>query len=228
MDIHWYTLPVTIVIMMILLHFTGIGLFGMIKRRPIVISSRFDIWLALLVFGFSLLSVAVGLFDIVGDFIFPEDPEVISNTSSRISAGFFVFILCMMIVLILFLVYHIWRRNIWNKTEEFEVWGVTADSFRDALVVVLNKLNLPFHETISRIRLPSLQADLLVSVGESSAIARIRIKQLQHGQRIKEIAAALNEYYRETPVKVNSNAFVFALVFVILMVIFWVYPTFIR
>lgn len=80
-------------------------------------------------------------------------------------------------------------------------------------------MNLPFEETISKIKLTSLGADLHVAVASWMGTAQLRIKQTQHQKIAGEIAAEMKEYFSSHPVKVNNISFIVNLILGILMFI---------
>jgi hypothetical protein len=118
------------------------------------------------------------------------------------------------LVLMIVLVFVFWR-----QMTGYMVFGVYDETFRDALTSTLNKLNIPFQETISKIRLVELDADLQAAVMAWMGTAQIRIKQRKHAHYMKQIADGMNEYYVATPVKVNNIAFIVYLILGILMLI---------
>src|SRR4030043_310487 len=71
----------------------------------------------------------------------------------------------------------------WRPSAMYFVCGVNDASFRDALVYALNQLNLPFEETIWRIQLLSLNADLRIGMAAWRGIVLVNLKQRQHNQR---------------------------------------------
>ena len=72
------------------------------------------------------------------------------------------------------------------------VWGVSDATFRDALVFALNKLDLPFREQVSGVKLTGLDADLYAGAAEWMGTGHIRMKQRQHADRLADIANAMN------------------------------------
>jgi hypothetical protein len=105
----------------------------------------------------------------------------------------------------------------WRQMTGYMIFGVYDETFRDALTSALNKLNLPFQETISMIKLTGLDADLQAAVAAWMGTAQIRIKQRQHVHYTKDIAKAMAEYYANHVVKVNNIAFIVYLLLGILM-----------
>jgi hypothetical protein len=184
----------------------GRGLFGFTMRRPVVFPVRQFIWMFLLVIASGILVTAS-----ISVYALTEAKSILDSwefLGDKVLPIIYVSLILFMIVYIL-----------WRQMTGYLVWGVDKESFRDGLVYALTKLNLPFEEKVSRYRLPSLDADLRVTFEESMGTAQMRIKPPQQNHRMKEIAAAMNEYYKETAVKINSSPFAIFLTLGIVMVI---------
>jgi hypothetical protein len=92
------------------------------------------------------------------------------------------------------------------KTRGYVISGATEEYLQNALRAALQKLNLPFEESVARLQLTSLDADLLISVsGFGSAL--MKLKQHQHDSVLKQIADDMNVYFATVPGKVNLTAF---------------------
>ena len=101
-------------------------------------------------------------------------------------------------------------------------YAVTDTSFREALLGAFQKLQLPYEESLSLIRLTSIEADLQVSVQAWMGTGLIKVKQRTHRSVLREIVSAMNEYFRMSSVPTNIMPCVFFLVIGGLMVIFTV------
>jgi len=73
------------------------------------------------------------------------------------------------------------------------VFGVREEPFRQVLHRTLNKLDLPFDESLSRLRLTTLDADLQVGIQPSMGTAHLRIKKNEHADTFKKIVDSLRE-----------------------------------
>lgn len=102
----------------------------------------------------------------------------------------------------------------------YMIFGVSDETFREALTSALNKLNLPYEETISKIKLTGLNADLQAAVASWMGTAQIRIKQWQHVRYAKDIANSMDDYYKNNSVKVNNIAFIVYLILGIFTIAF--------
>ena len=98
--------------------------------------------------------------------------------------------------------------------------GVTDVSFRETLLAALEKLQLPYEESLSAIRLTSIQADLQVSVQSWMGIGIVKVKQRTHRSALREIVNAMNEYFRTLSVSTNMIPHIFFLVIGIFEVLF--------
>lgn len=183
------------------LYITGIGIWGLLKKRPLVFSARQLMWVLFLAYVPGLIQSFLPLF------------TWRSSTFSSFN-WFTVFMPFIQVALMSLLVFIFWR-----QMTGYLVFGVSDDTFRDALLSALNKLNLPFQERLSKVKLTSLEADLYAVVAEWMGSAQIRIKQPQHTQRVRDIAKAMNDYYATVPVKVNNIAYILYLLLGLLMLL---------
>ena len=84
----------------------------------------------------------------------------------------------------------------WYQLKGYVAYAVTDTSFREALLAALQRLQLPYKESLSAIRLTSIEADLQVSVQATAGTGLIKVKQRAHRPVLREIVNAMNEYYR--------------------------------
>lgn len=199
MDImKWVFVLYGIVMIAFGLYTFGIGAWGLIKKRPLIFAARQLMWFLLALYVPQTIQSLVPLFDSWGR----SDP-------------FFTIMPIIQIAMLVLLVFIFWR-----QMTGYMIFGVSDETFREALITALNKLNLPYQETISKIKLTELDADLQAAVASWMGTAQIRIKQWQHVRYAKEIAHAMDDYYKNNPVKVNNIAFITYLLLGILMIIF--------
>jgi hypothetical protein len=176
----------------------GIGLWGLLNRRPLVFPARQLMWFLLLCY----LPITVQSF------------VPLLNSRGHVEP-FFIFLPFVQITMIVLLVFVFWR-----QMTGYMIFGVSDDTFRDGLISALTKLNLPFKETISKIKLTELDADLQASVASWMGTAQIRMKQPQHLHYAQEIAGEMSVYYKNNQVKVQKITFIIYLLVCILMIIF--------
>lgn len=178
------------------LYVAGIGLWGFVKKRPLVFAARQMMWL------FFMLYIPINI-------------QIFSSFSWERGFSFLNLMLIFQLAMMSLMVYLFYR-----QFTGYMIFGVSEETFREALTLVLNQLNLPFEETIARVRLPGIGADLQASVVPWMGTAQIRIKQREHTSYTKKIAQAMDTYYRTHPVKVQKFAFGLYLALGILLVLF--------
>ncbi len=91
----------------------------------------------------------------------------------------------------------------------YVAFAVTDASFREALVAALQGLELPYEESLSVMRLTSVQADLQVSVQSWMGTGTIKTRHRAHRSMLKEVVNAMNEYFRTSSVSTNMITCVF-------------------
>lgn len=114
------------------------------------------------------------------------------------------------------------------QMRSYTAYGVTDTSFREALIEALQKLQLPYEESLSLIRLPSIEADLQVSVQGWMGTGLIKVKQRASRSVLREIVNAMNEHFRISSVPTNMVTCIFLLVMGVFMVILAVSMLFFR
>ena len=87
--------------------------------------------------------------------------------------------------------------------------GVTDDSIRAAIHAALQELEIPFEETLTHIKLTSLELDLQVSVHSWMGTAQLRVKPSKGKSVLKEITKAIVNYYQTHETKMNNTASIF-------------------
>ena len=171
--------------------FLTVGLRGILTKRPFLISQR---WLLLIVFVACIpTSILCSLARFPG----------CSNLMSWLAPLLFGFILLM----------------VWYQTKGYTAYAVTDASFREALVEVLQKLQLPYEESLSLIRFTSVRVDLQVSVQGWIGTGIINVKQCAYRFMLREVVNSMNEYFRMSPVPTNMITCVFFVAAGVLMVI---------
>lgn len=163
----------------------GVGLWGFIKKRPLLFPARVLFRPMLLIFVPITLVILRRTWDASGPL------QAFGIVWAGLQIGLFG------------LSIFVYRRQMTG----YLVFGVSDDTFRPALVYALRLLQWPFQETIAKFRLTGLEADLQAVVAEWMGSAQIRIKQPQHAAHTKTIAAAMDAYYQQSPVKLNTFSF---------------------
>jgi len=99
-------------------------------------------------------------------------------------------------------------------------FGVTDSSLREALLDVLKKMNMSFEETLGHIKLPSVSAELQVSVQSWIGTGQIRLKGNTDKELLTNIARGMNRYFQETDTKTNMTICIFYLLMALFMLVF--------
>jgi hypothetical protein len=177
-----------------------LGIRGVVTKKPFLVPLRHIVL---------IISIPV-LVAIAGGLIFASPFNVFSV------AGIIPSIICLLVFGITFLI-------LWQQSEGYSAFGVTDESFQEAIRSALNKLNLPFEETIFRIRLTSVEADLQASVHSSLGCAQLIIKHPGHRSTLKSIVDAMNDYFNTVPCKTNMTTNVYLIIFGALSIITVIY-----
>ena len=192
-------LPVPLGLMAIF--FLTIGLRGILTKRPFLISNRW--WLSLMFVVFI--------------------PIILLPLSlSSLPSGFNV------ITWVIPLIFGVILLMVCYQLKGYMVWAVTDTSFREALLAALQKLQLPYEESLSLIRLTSINADLQVAVQSSVGTGVIKVKQRGYHSVLRQVVHAMNEYFRNSSVPTNMISCVFSLVMGAITVIFAIGMFFLR
>lgn len=177
----------------------SIGLRGILTKKPFMISNR---W-----FLATILVVFIPLPVILVPFL--------SASGSGSDIHFMKWLNAILCGLTLFVIL-----MVWYSLRGYVTFGVTDVSFQEALLAALEKLQLPYEESLSAIRLTSIQADLQVSVQSWTGSALIKVKQRTHRSALREIVNTMNEYFRTSFVSTNMISCIFFLVMAIFEVLF--------
>ena len=164
-----------------------IGLRGLLTRRPFLISAR---WMFLV---FTVIIVGpVMVTAILSPFLFVRPLQLMEWL-----------LVLMLAVMAVFL---------WLQMKGYAAVAITGKSFRDGLLAALEKLQLPYEESLSSIRLTSVEAELQVAVQSWVGTGQIKVRQGRHRPLLKEIVQAMNEHFRTSPVDINRISCIFALI----------------
>ena len=83
-----------------------------------------------------------------------------------------------------------------NQLKGYAAYAVTDVSFREALLAALKKSQLSYEESLSSIRLTSINADLQVAVQSWMGTGIIKVKQRGYHSVLREVVNAMNEFFR--------------------------------
>ncbi len=168
--------------------FLVIAFKGIITRRPFLLSNR---WLLYLMFVVFIPTILLFLFLPINS----------SFLLKWFNPAVFTVVLVMMCVYL----------------KGFTAYGVSDITFREALITTLDTLQLSHEETLSSIRLTSLEADLQVSIHSWMGSGMIKIKQRVHRTLLTKIVSEMNTYFRMSSTPSNLVPCIFYLVMGILM-----------
>ena len=182
------------------IYFLAIGLRAVLTKRPFLISTR---WLLSIMF---VVFIAM----------------ILLNFSLSIPGSFNAMNWVIPLILGLLLL----RR--WFQLRGYTAYGVTDTSFREALLAALQKLEFSYEESLSVIRLTSVEADLQVSVQSWMGTGIIKVKQRAHQPVLREVVNEMNEYFRNSFVPRNMISCVFDLVTGTIVVILAIGMIFLR
>jgi len=174
----------------------GLALRGIFTRRPIIFSF---LWLMVI---FVLLLVPLIL-----------NTLLLVASLNKFDFGALLSPLLMVVVFAM----------VFRNLRGYTVLGVSDNYLKDALNTALQRLELPFEESLSRIRLSSLDADLLVGMQSRMGAAQLSIKPAGHGKTLKQIVQAMRDYFATVPGKTNISAYVYYGLFGILMLATTIY-----
>ena len=107
--------------------------------------------------------------------------------------------------LIFLLIFPIVAVLLWLQTRGYQAFAVTGKSFRDGLLAALEKLQLPYEESLSSIRLTSVDAELQVAVQSWMGSAQIKVRPGRHGPLLEKIVQAMKEHFRNAAVETNMD-----------------------
>ena len=111
-----------------------------------------------------------------------------------------------------FLMFPILAVFMWIQFKGYLALGVTERSFREGLLAALEKLQLPYEESLSSIRLTSLGVDLQVAIQSWMGGGQIKVRKGSHGPLLKEIVHAMHKYFRTSAVETNMISCVLYLI----------------
>ena len=168
------------------IYFLAIGLRAVLTKRPFLISNKWlSIWYVVLI------------------------PTILLNFSLSLPSSFnpINWVIPPLGLLLLMGWY-----QLKGYTAYAVAYAVTDTSFREALLAALQKLEFSYEESLSVIRLTSVEADLQVSVQSRMGTGIIKVKQRAHQPVLKEVVNEMNEYFRISSVPTNMISCVFNLV----------------
>lgn len=159
--------------------FLGVGIRGLITKRPFLFSAK---WLL----AFLIVCFCPALTNIL---------SVGNNSFQLMRVG-------------VALLFGVSLYIFWIQLRGYIVFGVTDKSMREALLHTLKKLGVGYEETLGALKLSSGAGEIQVSVSGGMGSGMIRAKKMQDKKLFSNIAAEMNLFFRTTPVETNKTIFI--------------------
>ena len=142
------------------IYFLTVGLRGILTKHPFLISQR---WFLSIMCAIIIPTILLpSLLSFPGNFFM--------RWGNPLMFGFILLMMC-------------------YQMRGYTAYAVTDTSFREALLEALQKLQLPYEESVSLIRLTSIDADLQVSVQGWMGTGLIKVKQRAHRTVLRKIVS---------------------------------------
>jgi hypothetical protein len=160
-----------------------------LTKRPFLFPAR---WLAALI----MLAFCPAIFSLIEEITGKIDSDYIDwsgMATPLLLAGMFIAILVFMFI----------------NMNGYMAIGATEESIRSALHGALERLNLPFRESLSRFQLTTIGVDLQASMEDWRGTAGIKINKRRHRSTLKSIAQATNEQFASASGNINRRGMIF-------------------
>ncbi len=192
MDTSFYIFSIMLPIMfgVMAAFFLILGLRGILTKTPFLVSNR---WLLLFMFVAFVPNIIMPFFLTITDI----------TLWNWLNPAIFTVVLVMMCFAL----------------QGYAAYGITDTSFREALLAALEKLQLPYEESLSSIRLTSIDADLQVAIQPWLGSGVVKIKQREHRPMLPKIAAEINRHFSLSSGPIKLITFIFYTIMGVLMVI---------
>ena len=178
---------------MLAIPFLAVGIRGLKTRRPFLISMRLP-FLMMLVYCVALLLLFL--------FFSFSEPNLFLRWAPLLLCACSLLMLC-------------------YSMKGYMASGVTFTPFRHGLLATLDKLQFPYEEpsSLRRFQSPLLGRTIQLKSGEAELQAsmwmgaiHLKVIHSQHYPLLREIADAMNEHFRTSPVRTNLAPFAIDLV----------------
>ena len=189
-SLHMFTIVLPIMFGVMAAFFLILGLRGILTKTPYLLSNR---WLLLVMCVAFLPNIIVPLFFEITDMAL----------WNWLNPAIFTVVLVMMCFAL----------------KGYAAYGITDTTFREALLAALDKLQLPYEESLSSIRLTSIEADLQVAIQPWLGSGIIKIKQREHRSLLAEIVAEMNTHFSLSSGPIKHITFIFYVIMGAFMVI---------
>lgn len=174
----------------------GLGLYQLVRRRPVILHAGWR--RALFVVAMSPLFIR-------------QLSQLFDGGRHRRGVFDLVDFILLSVMLILFSYVVLQMRG-------YSVLGVTRTSFRAALLSALASLDLVEHEeTLSSIRLPSVPAELYVTVSDWIGSGQLRLRSGGRPGLLADIARGMGAHFGSAQVETNMTTAIFDLIIGVLI-----------
>ena len=187
----------SILIGMLAIPFLSVGIRGLKTRRPFLTSMRLPL-LMMLVYCISLLLLFL--------FFSFSEPIPVFRWAPLLLCACSLLMLC-------------------YTMKGYMASGVTYTPFRHGLLATLDKLQFPYEEpsSLRRLQSPLFGRTIQLKSGEAELQAsmwmgaiHLKVKHSRHYPLLREIAEAMNEHFRTSPVRTNMMPFALDLLVAVL------------
>ena len=173
--------------------FIGLGFYAIVRSRPFVVHARWMLLILLLGMSPPLAMQVSSFFD-----HYSGGGLGLETLTSPL----------MMIIVVWFMA---------QQTRGYVIFGTTQESFRDAVLAALLDLNLPFEESMSSIRIPSVPAELNVAVQGWIGTGQLRLRNGGRPGLLGAIVRRMSNHFGSSQVKTNMTSAIVCLILGVFM-----------
>jgi tetratricopeptide (TPR) repeat protein len=176
--------------------FIGVGLSVLLRKKPLVFSSRWMFALILVCFSpqFSIFFLT-------------------SATGDHHSGEWLLMKLLMPLMFTVLLVF------VWLQMQGYVLFGIVDKSFRKALLSVLDELHLERQEELSLIRIPSANLDIQVAIQSWVGTGQVKNKSKTGKEVFQQIIEGLKKRAAQGELETSNTLPIFYIVFGIIMLV---------
>jgi hypothetical protein len=178
------------------------GLWCLITKKPLIFPARYKFWLLA-----TLLSL----------YVIPMFPISFGKYADEISTLLFILVF---LIAIVYLLYE------WKNMRGYIVMGITNKTFQHSLRHILNALELPFEESLSRLKLTTVNNELQVTSRSWLGENQFKLKELQHTEILEKIADSIRDYFATSLIKVNVAVCILNVIIALLIITFVLFINF--
>ena len=178
------------------LTFLFIGLAVLLRKKPLLFSSRWMFALMIVCFAPQFI-LPFQMLDLPGDHL----------------GGFKIITWLVPLMFVVLLVFF------WIQMQGYVVMGIVDKSFRKALLSVLDGLHLERQEELSIIRIPQADLDIAVAIQSWMGVGQLKNKSNSGQEVFQQIIAGLKRRFAQGELEVNNTTSVFYVILGILMLI---------